>query len=158
MKEIRALIDAKASFAVLTPLTLVPEISRLENDKEGNIRYDKNIAAAVNKLCKVVRIFASSAQCWLISCPGMTTESTILLAEQGSKPATSAQQNVVGRTIYLAEHQEGCSEAECLRIASDSEANFKELVDARWDWNAQRRGLSSNQSTSSSRERVRGHF
>ena len=118
---------------MLTPLTLVPEISRLENDKEGNIRYDKNIAAAVSKLCKVV--FASSAQCWLISCPGMTTESTILLAEQGSKPATSAKQNVVGRTIYLAEHQEGCSEAECLRIASDSEANFKELVDTRWDWN-----------------------
>ena len=131
---IRALLEAKANFAVLTPLTLVPEISRLENDKEGNIRYDENIAAAVSKLCKVV--FASTAQCWLISCPGMTTESTVLLADVMSRqPTIDSQQDVVGRTIYLAEHQEGCSEAECLRIASDSEADFKELVDTRWDWN-----------------------
>ena len=72
-----------SNFAVLTPLTLLPEIARLENDKEGNVQYDSKIAAAVSKLCKVV--FASTAECWLISCPGMATENTILLAEQDSK-------------------------------------------------------------------------
>ena len=54
VKEIRALIEAKSNFAVLTPLTLLSEIARLENDKEGNVQYDSKIAAEVSKLYKVV--------------------------------------------------------------------------------------------------------
>jgi len=132
VNEIRALINAKAHFAVLTPLTLLPEIASLENDNEGNVCYDSRVAADVNKLCKV--IFASTGQCWLISCPGMTTESTILLAEQSSQLQNCNQQDIVGRTIYLAKPEEGCSQEECLRIAQDSEESFRELIHDHWDW------------------------
>ena len=83
VREIRTLIGSKSNFAVLTPLTPLPEIARLENDKEGNIQYDSKLAAEVSKLSKVV--FASTAECWLISCPGMATDNTILLAEQDNE-------------------------------------------------------------------------
>ena len=76
----KALTDVVLIFVVLTPLTLLPEIARLENDKNGNTQYDGKLAAEVNKLSKVV--FASPAECWLISCPDMATDNTILLAEQ----------------------------------------------------------------------------
>ena len=108
-------------FAVLTPLTLLPEIARLENDKNGNTQYDSKLAAEVSKLSKVV--FASTAECWLISCPGMTTDNTILLAEQDKEV-----EKIVGRTIYLAEHEMGCSEGEAYSICESSEENFRELI------------------------------
>ena len=128
VNEIRTLIETKANFAVLTPLTLLNEISRLENDINGGNHYDSKLAAAVSKLTKVV--FASTAECWLISCPGMATENTVLLGEQDSN-----NEEIVGRTIYLAEHQEGCSEGESHRICEDSEEDFKVLVTDHWDWN-----------------------
>ena len=58
-----------------------------------------------------------------------------MLAEQSSQPQNSEQQNIVGRAIYLAEHEEGCSQAECLRIAQGSEESLKELIHGHWDWN-----------------------
>ena len=93
VREIRTLIESKSNFAVLTPLTLLPEIARIENDKEGNTQHDSKLAAEVSKRSKVV--FTSTAECWLISCPGMTIDNTILLAEQDREVEKAA-----GRTIY----------------------------------------------------------
>ena len=65
VREIRTLIESKSNFTVLTPLALLPEIARLESDKNGNTQYDSKLAAEVSKLSKVV--FASTSECWLIS-------------------------------------------------------------------------------------------
>ena len=94
MNEIKAFIKAKSHIAVLTPLTLLPEIARLENDKEGEPQYDAEISAAVSKLCKIV--IASTSECWLVSCPGMKVHSEILLADSQQTPSDA----VVGRKYF----------------------------------------------------------
>jgi len=100
VNEIKALIKAKSHFAVLTPLTLLPEIARLENDNEGEPQYDAEISAAVSKLCKIV--IASTSECWLVSCPGMKVQSDILLAESQETSSDA----VVGGTILLTDQNE----------------------------------------------------
>ena len=59
----------------------------------------------------------------------MATDNTILLAEQDREI-----KKIVGRTIYLAKHEEGCSEGEVHGICEESEGNFRELITDHWDW------------------------
>ena len=64
IKEVLQLPTLNRQFAVLMPLSLVPELARLENSEQSRV-YDQNIAQKVESLSKL--ILPSSAQLWLIS-------------------------------------------------------------------------------------------
>ena len=76
VREIRELIDSGKSFAVLTPISLIPQIARgcIEED------MDEAVAEKVNQMTKIV--MASTADAWLIHIPGMTRRHEIFTAEQ----------------------------------------------------------------------------
>ena len=61
------------SFAVLTPISLIPQIARgcLEGD------MDEAIAEKVNQMTKIV--MASSADAWLVHIPGMVRRHEIVV-------------------------------------------------------------------------------
>ncbi len=63
-------------FAVLTPISLIPQIARGCN--EGDM--DEAIAEKVNQMSKIV--MASTADAWLIHLPGLTRRHEIFTAEQ----------------------------------------------------------------------------
>ena len=78
IKEIRTLLNEGVHFAVLTPITLIPEISRLPKDEQGNDRFDPIIMKKVDQLAKLV--FADTAEAWLINHPDMEVKDAILQA------------------------------------------------------------------------------
>jgi hypothetical protein len=83
IKEVLQLLEQNRSFAVLMPLSLVPELSRLEN--KGDIRaYDQHIAQKVQALSKIV--LSSSAQVWLISLANLTITKVLTEPEEGAGP------------------------------------------------------------------------
>ncbi len=68
-------------FAVLMPLSLVPELARLENSEHSRV-YDQNIAQKVESLSKI--ILPSSAQLWLISLTSFTVTKVLIGPEEGA--------------------------------------------------------------------------
>jgi hypothetical protein len=63
------------------PLSLVPELSRLENSEQARV-YDQNIAQKVESLSKI--ILPSSAQLWLISLNGLKVTKVLIGPEEGA--------------------------------------------------------------------------
>jgi hypothetical protein len=65
VREITELISSGKYFAVLTSISLIPQIARGVNESD----MDEEIALKVNQMTKLV--MASTADVWLISLPGM---------------------------------------------------------------------------------------
>ena len=64
VREIRELIVSGKAFAVLTPISLLPQIARGTSENE----MDEGIAVKVDGMTKI--IMASTADAWLIHLPG----------------------------------------------------------------------------------------
>jgi hypothetical protein len=76
VREIRELISSGKAFAVLTPISLIPQIARGCN--EGDM--DETIAEKVNQMTKIV--MASTADAWLVHLLGFARRHEILTAAQ----------------------------------------------------------------------------
>ncbi len=76
VRDIRELIKSGKAFAVLTPISLIPQIARGCN--EGDV--DETIAEKVNQLTKIV--MAATADVWLVPLPGFARRHEIFTAEQ----------------------------------------------------------------------------
>ncbi len=75
VREIRELINSGKAFAVLTPISLLPQIARGTNEGE----MDEEIAEKVNRMTKI--IMAATADAWLIHIPGMARRHEVFTAE-----------------------------------------------------------------------------
>ncbi len=75
VREIRELISSGKAFAVLTPISLIPQIAR--GCSEGDM--DEAIAEKVNQMTKIV--MASTADAWLIHLLGLARRHEIFTAE-----------------------------------------------------------------------------
>ena len=87
-KEVLQLITQKRQFAVLMPLSLVPEISRREN-VEGARVYNEEVARKVDALSKIV--LPSSAQIWLVNLPSISITKVLSPSEEGIGPEQTEQ-------------------------------------------------------------------
>ncbi len=70
VREIQELINGGKAFAVLNPISLLPQIVRGTNEGE----MDEGIAEKVNHMTKI--IMAATADAWLIHLPGRHGEET----------------------------------------------------------------------------------
>jgi hypothetical protein len=75
VREIREVINSGKAFAVLTPISLLPQIARGTNKGE----MDERIAEKVNRMTKI--IMAATADVWLIHIPGMARRHEVFTAE-----------------------------------------------------------------------------
>jgi hypothetical protein len=82
VREIRDLIMSGKAFAVLTPISLLPQIARGTSEKD----MDEGIAAKVDGMTKI--IMAATADAWLIHLPGMvkSMRSSLLSSWQWTDP------------------------------------------------------------------------
>ncbi len=76
VREIRELIASGKSFAVLTAISLIPQIASEVNESD----MDEGIALKVNQMTKLVP--ASTADAWLINLPGMVRRHGVYSIEQ----------------------------------------------------------------------------
>jgi hypothetical protein len=82
-KEVLQLLTQRRQFAVLMPLSLVPELSRLENVGGARV-YDEEVARRVDVLSKIV--LPSSAQVWLVNLPKFSMTRVLSRSEEGVGP------------------------------------------------------------------------
>ncbi len=129
IKEVLQLLKQNRSFAMLMPLSLVPELSRLEN--KGDIRaYDQHVARKVQALSKIV--LSSSAQVWLISLTNLEITKVLTEPEEGAGP------EAVGL------------------IFRESLANLSELTELEDDWQEQNNLTAEMLPLTRSRKRAMG--
>ena len=102
VREIRELIGSGKAFAVLTSISLIPQIARGTNEKE----FDEAVAEKVDGMTKL--IMASTADAWLIHLPGMTRKHEVFTAEQ----LIQDMENLDDLTDSMEDHQ-GISEDGC---------------------------------------------
>jgi hypothetical protein len=76
VRDIRELIASGKSFAVLTSISLIPQIARGVN----MLDMDKEIALKVDQMTKLA--MASTADAWLINLPGMVRRHEVYSMEQ----------------------------------------------------------------------------
>jgi hypothetical protein len=76
VREIRELISSGKAFAILTPISLIPQIARGCN--EGDT--DETIVEKVNQMTKIV--MASTTDAWLVYLPGFARRHEVFPAEQ----------------------------------------------------------------------------
>jgi hypothetical protein len=81
INEVLQLLAQNRQFAVLMPLSLVPELARLEDSEQSRV-YDQNIAQKVESLTKI--ILTSSTQLWLISPNGLKVTKVLIGPEEGA--------------------------------------------------------------------------
>ena len=116
--EIRQLLEKNRPFAVLSSISLLPEIARNNNSPgEDKPRYDKDIARKVDGLSKI--ILTPSAEAWLINIPGSERTHEVLQFEQ----------------IEAGEDGIGCSDNDAWDIVQDSTQAFKDSLKISPDWN-----------------------
>jgi hypothetical protein len=75
------LLKNDRQFAVLMPLSLVPELSRLENSG-GTQAHDLDVARKVDALSKIV--LPSSAQVWLVNLAQFAVTKVLTIMEEGA--------------------------------------------------------------------------
>jgi hypothetical protein len=75
VREIRELIVSGKAFAVLTPISLLPQIARGTSENE----MDEEIAVKVDGMTKI--IMAATADAWLIHLPGTVRRHEVFTAE-----------------------------------------------------------------------------
>ncbi len=102
VREIRELIGSGKAFAVLTSISLIPQIARGTNENE----FDEAVAEKVDGMTKL--IMASTADAWLIHLPGMTRKHEVFTAEQ----LMQDMENLDDLTDSMEDHQ-GISEDGC---------------------------------------------
>ena len=71
VREIQDLIRRDRAFAILTPLSLIPQISR---GTTGHEEDDDSIARKVDSMTKI--IMAATADVWLVNLPGLPIKAT----------------------------------------------------------------------------------
>ncbi len=76
VREIRELINSGKAFAVLTPISLLPQIAR--GTSEGEMKEE--VAEKVNHMTKI--IMAATTDAWLSHIPGMARRHEVFTAEQ----------------------------------------------------------------------------
>jgi hypothetical protein len=76
VREIRELISSGKAFAVLTPISLIPQIARGCSESD----MDEAIAERVNQMTKIG--MASTADAWLVHLSGLARRHEIFTAEQ----------------------------------------------------------------------------
>ena len=91
-------------FAILTSVTLLPEIGRQDNDSNGNLVFDENIVKRVQSLSKLV--LSKTGEVWLINLP------------QAEK-----------KDLVIAFEQMGCSDADAMESCENAISCFMEIID-----------------------------
>jgi hypothetical protein len=81
VQEVLHLLKNDRQFAVLMPLSLVSELSRLENSG-GAQTHDLDVARKVDTLSKIV--FPSSAQVWLVNLAQFAITKILIIMEEGA--------------------------------------------------------------------------
>ena len=81
VQEVLHLLKNDRQFAVLMPLSLVPELSRLENSG-GAQAHDLDVARKVDALSKI--ILPSSAQVWLVNLAQFAVTKVLTIMEEGA--------------------------------------------------------------------------
>ncbi len=107
VQEVLHLLKNNRQFAVLMPLSLVPELSRLENSG-GAHTHDLDVARKVDILSKIV--LPSSAQVWLVNLAQFTITKVLTIMEEGA----------------------GLDEVE--RTFRDSLLNLQDMMEQKDDW------------------------
>jgi hypothetical protein len=92
VREIRELIASGKSFAVLTSISLIPQIARGVNALD----MDEEIALKVDQMTKLV--MASTADAWLINLPGMDRRHEIYSMEQQMQDEANVKELVASIT------------------------------------------------------------
>ncbi len=85
VREIRELISSGKAFAVLTPISLIPQIARGCSKED----MDEAIAEKVDQMTKIV--MAATADAWLIHLPGSTRRHEIFTAEQLAQDSSNLE-------------------------------------------------------------------
>jgi hypothetical protein len=88
--EIRELISSGKMFAVLTPISLIPQIARGCKEEDD---VDEAIAEKVNQMTKIV--MASTADAWLIHIPGLMRRHEVFTAEQLAQHSLNLEDLVI---------------------------------------------------------------
>jgi hypothetical protein len=81
VQEVLHLLKSDRQFAILMPLSLVPELTRLENS-EGVRSHDLDIARKVDDLSKIV--LPSSAQVWLVNLVHFSVIKVLTIMKEGA--------------------------------------------------------------------------
>ncbi len=81
VQEVLHLLKNDREFAILLPLSLVPELSRFENNG-GARSHDLDIARKVGALSKIV--LPSSAQVWLVNLAHFSVTKVLTIMEEGA--------------------------------------------------------------------------
>jgi hypothetical protein len=92
VREIRELIASGKSFAVLTSISLIPQIARGVNESD----MDEEIAIKVDQMTKLA--MASTADAWLINLLGMTRRHEIYSMEQQMQDEDNVKELVASIT------------------------------------------------------------
>ncbi len=92
VREIRELIASGKSFAVLTSISLIPQIARGVNISD----MDEEIALKVDQMTKLV--MASTADAWLINLPGMVRRHEIYSMERQMQDEANVRELVASIT------------------------------------------------------------
>jgi hypothetical protein len=95
VREIRELIASGKSFAVLTPISLIPQIARGVNESE----MDEEIALKVNQMTKLVMAFMADP--WLINLPGMARRHGVYFIEQLRQDESNVRELITSITDSL---------------------------------------------------------
>ena len=108
VKDIEALVmdnlnGHERPFAILTPVTLLTEIGRRDNDNSGNVLYNSAIANAVKEMSKIV--LAKTGEVWLL--------------HLNAEPKTE---------IVLTAEAIGCSDSDALEICQDAIEDHHQLI------------------------------
>ncbi len=81
VQEVLHLLKSDRQFAVVMPLSLIPELSRLENSG-GTQVHDLDVAKKVDALSKIV--LPSSAQVWLVNLAQFAVTKVLTIMEEGA--------------------------------------------------------------------------
>ncbi len=104
VREIRELINSGKAFAVLTPISLIPQIARGCN--EGDM--DEAIPEKVNLMTKIV--MTSAADAWLIHIPGLKRRHEVFAAEQLAQDSSNMEDLVTSLQDLEDVCPEGCKD------------------------------------------------
>ena len=112
------MIKSDRPFAILTSVSLLPEIARGTLKKDG---YDEDIQRKVNGMTKLV--MASTADVWLVNIPGMAKQQEVLLMEVDEDNSI-----VLHRDGPSPAQQTGCTQGDALQIMTRSRETFIEQL------------------------------
>jgi hypothetical protein len=92
VREIRELIASGKNFAVLTSISVIPQIARGVNESD----MDEGIVLKVDQMTKLV--MASPADAWLINLPGMVRRREIYSMEQQMQDEANVRELITSIT------------------------------------------------------------